>query len=741
MKKEAKKQASSAPARSFLERIFSPRAKCIMMIGGTAICLALLFFMVCTPKKYDLRVGTVSHETINATKDVVDEITTQEKRKTAAAAVEPTYHFEQGIKESVLQSLDTLFSELRTIQQYGLTLRSGDGLRNSANAFSEEEIDYAFGLVKTMTLTRSQITTLLRVDTAVFDEMVSTVSIAVENSLNATIREGQVNQAISTILQIVGYRVDVSLTQNILPGILKNCIRPNMTIDQEATEAARQKAMDSVEPIVYLQGQNIIREGDRITLSQLQMVRTLGLLNDEQYDDSIYYGALICAVLVCSLLYVCLRLIAPAMLTDVRNLAVVLIVFVIVLLAITGSLYLPNAFIMPVLLGPVLATVLIHSAAGAVMVAPVTLAAAGLLLGHGNVTYYDILLLVTLNLCNGFLSVRFLNGHPQRIRVPLAGFVSAVVSVIIIWGYKLLTGLDDTEAIRQIIWTAGGCMLSGVLAVALQPAFEAVFHLATPSRLLEITNPNQPLMKRLMIEAPGTYHHSVIVGNLSEAAASSIGANPFLARAGAYYHDIGKLKRPGYFKENQMGENPHENVDPYVSAAILTSHTKDGMLMAQKEHLPPEIQQIILQHHGVTPVMFFYHKALQMSDGQQVDINDFRYAGPRPQTKEAAIVMLADTIEAAVRSMKDPTPKGIDQFIERLIRGKLEDGQLIDCPLSLSDIDKISDAFTSILRGVYHERIEYPTVQKTLLQQVSEHASGSAENEYPSSGREGGDSR
>ena len=219
-------------------------------------------------------------------------------------------------------------------------------------------------------------------------------------------------------------------------------------------------------------------------------------------------------------------------------------------------------------------------------------------------------------------------------------------------------------------------------------------------------------MKRLMIEAPGTYHHSIIVANLAEAAADKIGANSYLARAGAYYHDIGKLKRPGYFSENQHGFNPHTNTDPYVSAAILTAHTRDGVLLAQKEHLPPEVQDIILQHHGVTPVMFFYHKALQLAGGQHVDINDFRYAGPKPQTKEASIVMLADTIEAAVRSMKDPTPKAIDQFIERLIRGKLEDGQLSDCELSLRDIDLICEAFSGILKGVYHERIEYPQVSQ-----------------------------
>jgi len=247
--------------------------------------------------------------------------------------------------------------------------------------------------------------------------------------------------------------------------------------------------------------------------------------------------------------------------------------------------------------------------------------------------------------------------------------------------------------------------------VGFQPVFEAAFNLATPSKLLELANPNQPLLRRLLMEAPGTYHHAIIVANLSEAAAEKIGANPLLARTGAYFHDIGKLKRPLYFKENQRGDNPHDHTDAYVSASIVTAHTSDGLALAQKHHLPPEIQRIIAEHHGDTPVMYFYHKALQQADGRPVDIKDFRYSGSRPSTKESAVVMLADTIEAAVRSMSDPTPQSIKRFIERLVRGKIEDGQLSNSPLSLQDIDGISEAFSSVLSGVFHERIEYPTVQ------------------------------
>ena len=322
-----------------------------------------------------------------------------------------------------------------------------------------------------------------------------------------------------------------------------------------------------------------------------------------------------------------------------------------------------------------------------------------------------MILLLLMGLSSGVVSVRFMKGHPQRGRLLLAGLLSAAVNALSILGIAWMTSSDHAfNPYSTLIWAAGGGLLSGIMAIAFQPVFETAFRLATPSKLLELSNPNQPLLKRLLLEAPGTYHHAIIVANLSEAAAEKIGANPYLARAAGYYHDIGKLKRPMYFAENQMGDNPHDRIDPYISAAILTSHTKDGYQLGLKERLPREIMNIILQHHGDTPVMFFYHKALQLSDGSPVDINEFRYGGPRPNTKEAAIVMLADTIEAAVRSMKDPTPKSIDQFIEQLIRGKLEDGQLSDSPITLRDIDDICEAFSNVLKGVFHERSEYPQV-------------------------------
>ena len=722
-KKQPGKNEKNKKKHSFREYIHSSSCKCCFLIAGTFLIIIALFFCVCTPRKYDLKAGSISHVTINATKDVVDEVTTEEKRNAAADTIEPNYKFQQGVKEEVLSSLNETFNELRTIQQYGLTLRTEQSAPFTARPFSEEEIDYALSLVNTLSLSRNQITTLLRTDTNVFEDMVSTVKVAVENTLNTTIPEGQVPQSINTIQQIVGYKVDISLMQYIVPTVLRNCIKPNMLIDHEATEEAKQKAREAVEPVVYQQGQNIIREGDRITQSQIEMLRNLGLLNDNHYDYSVYGGAVIITILSFIALLMMLRLMMKDVLTDIRKLTVVLLILSLCFGFAALASLLPSLYIIPIALGAILGTVLIGYRAGLCLTIPLALLFAGLTSCCSSTTFYDVVLIMANTLSCGVASVWFPKGHPQRVRVLLCGLICAFISIVLMIGIKFLTSAETLDLIETGVWALAGSLLSGSLAIALQPAFESIFHLATPSRLLEITNPNQPLMKRLMIEAPGTYHHSIIVANLAEAAADKIGANSYLARAGAYYHDIGKLKRPAYFSENQHGTNPHEKTDPYVSAAILTSHTRDGALIAQKEHLPPEVQDIILQHHGVTPVMFFYHKALQLSDGNHVDINDFRYTGPKPQTKEASIVMLADTIEAAVRSMKDPTPKSIDQFIERLIRGKLEDGQLSDCPLSLRDIDQICNSFSGILKGVYHERIEYPKVQHYAVQQSTGHES------------------
>jgi len=232
-------------------------------------------------------------------------------------------------------------------------------------------------------------------------------------------------------------------------------------------------------------------------------------------------------------------------------------------------------------------------------------------------------------------------------------------------------------------------------------------------RLLELSYPGNPLLKRLLTEAPGTYHHSILVGNLAEAAAEAINGDSLLTRVGAYYHDVGKLKRPYFFIENQMNtDNPHDKIAPTLSALILTFHVKDGVELAREYKLPEDIINIIEQHHGSGLCTYFYHKALENGQNESIAEEEFRYDGPKPQTREAALVMLADSVEAAVRSLQNRTYNRVEGMVHRILKDKLLDGQLDECDLTFKDLDVIASAFIQVLSGIFHARIEYPDLSR-----------------------------
>lgn len=314
-------------------------------------------------------------------------------------------------------------------------------------------------------------------------------------------------------------------------------------------------------------------------------------------------------------------------------------------------------------------------------------------------------------LISGITSVFALSGARRRSSVLLAGFLGSITGIITIISLFLMIPSDGNG---QTIWQAlifgfASGILSAVLTIGLLPGFETLFQILSPLRLLELSNPNHPLLKKLLYEAPGTYHHSVIVGNLSESASEAIGANGLLARVGAYYHDLGKTKRPQFFIENQIHrENPHDKISPNLSKTIIISHPRDGVEMLKEYRIPKPIQDIAAQHHGTTLLKYFYYKALKSNDGAHVLEEDFRYPGPKAQFKEAAIVGIADCVEAAVRSLSKPTPSRIEGMVKKIIQERLEDGQLDECDLTIKELDLIAQAMCATLQGIFHNRIEYP---------------------------------
>jgi putative nucleotidyltransferase with HDIG domain len=298
----------------------------------------------------------------------------------------------------------------------------------------------------------------------------------------------------------------------------------------------------------------------------------------------------------------------------------------------------------------------------------------------------------------------------QRNDLLTAGLLVSLINALTLLGIGLMNSTDIILVLKLSLLGILNGALSSVLSIGILPFCEAIFGIVTSIKLLELSNPNQPVLKRLLYEAPGTYHHSIIVGNLAEAAVDVIDGNSLLARVGSYYHDIGKLKRPYFFKENQLtSDNPHDKIAPSLSTLIITNHIKDGVEIAKKYKLPGIIKDMIEQHHGTTLVKYFYYKAVNGNDTHdEVTETQFRYEGPKPNTREAAIVMLADSIEAAVRSIPSPTKPKIEDMVNKVIREKIADGQLDDSALTLRDINRITSAFLNVLTGIYHDRIEYP---------------------------------
>jgi len=314
-------------------------------------------------------------------------------------------------------------------------------------------------------------------------------------------------------------------------------------------------------------------------------------------------------------------------------------------------------------------------------------------------------------LAGGLISIFSIRKATQRSSLTRAGLLIALINVVSIIALGLIHRNPADYILQNSMWGLLNGFASAILTIGILPFLETFFDISSSFRLMELTNPNQPLLKQLLVDAPGTYHHSVVVGNLAEAATEEIGGNALLARVGAYYHDIGKLKRPYFFAENQEAyKNIHDDLEPSLSALVIASHVKEGVDMARKFKLPRSIIDIINQHHGTGIISYFYHRALQTNTDKssEVDEESYRYSGPKPQSKEAGVILLADMLEAEARTLNNPTASRIKNLTQNVINRNLVNGQLDDCNLTLRELNKIKDVFSRVLTGMFHNRVEYP---------------------------------
>ncbi|MFH2138596.1 MAG: HDIG domain-containing metalloprotein [Candidatus Omnitrophota bacterium] len=323
-------------------------------------------------------------------------------------------------------------------------------------------------------------------------------------------------------------------------------------------------------------------------------------------------------------------------------------------------------------------------------------------------------------LAGGIVSIYSVLNVRRRRDLTKAGILIGLTNMVAIVAIGLINFISIQELILDGVWGMANGIVSAIIATTILPIFEILFGLTTNISLLELSDLNQPLFKELVLKAPGTYHHSLVVGNLAESASEAVGANSLMARVGAYFHDIGKIRMAPYFSENQpRAENKHENLTPSISSLIIINHIKEGADLAKKYKLGKTLIDIITQHHGDDVVYYFYHRALEQHGDEKgkIMVEDFRYPGPKPQFKEAAIVMLADSVEAASKSMLQPTPAKIKEMVNRIINNKFIDGQLNECNLTLKDLHIISEVFTHILNGIFHTRVEYPDLTQIQNEQ------------------------
>jgi putative nucleotidyltransferase with HDIG domain len=509
----------------------------------------------------------------------------------------------------------------------------------------------------------------------------------------------------------------------VVADIARQVLQPNVSYNGQETEERRRQAVEAVKPVYFhvKPGEMIIREGERVREEHIARLKALAA--DKRRGDPFasVAGTAIFAALVVGFGLLYLRHLHPKVAWDSQALLLLAVLVVGNLLAIRTFMILAHAWVesFPAVDASTI-TYALPLAAGGILVAIFFDFQVGILFSImtsllTGVLLRDNLAMAVLALVGNLVATFRVNQYRQRSSILLTGLYIGVANVLALMAFGLMSAnmLTWQRAYEALFGLLGG-LLAAVVVSAILPLLESLFKFTTDIKLLELASLNHPLLRQLVVHAPGTYHHSMLVGTLAEAAAEAIGANALLARVGSYYHDIGKMLTPEYFVENQMGrENKHDRLSPSMSALIIAAHVKDGIKLAKEYKLPQRIIDIIPQHHGTSLISYFYNKAKELEDPavQQVQEADYRYPGPKPQTREAAIVMLADKVEASSRVLADPTPQRIKSLVQRVVNSVFMDGQLDECDLTLRDLQRINDAFVRTLIAIHHHRIQYPAVE------------------------------
>ncbi len=508
------------------------------------------------------------------------------------------------------------------------------------------------------------------------------------------------------------------LSMNVGYQIFMNFLVPNIIYDKLETDSRRQDAESNVPRArgTVLENEKIIDTYEKITKEHLAKLNSLAIekaVREEGtniiYSILRYLGKLLMSALGLSVLLIFLVYNRWRLLRNIKKVILIAVIFLLVpLLSFVISKFTQSPYLVPITIGAMLLTIFYDTRVGFVGTVSLSIVLAGMM---GN--DFNVMLVSIVTGTVAILSVAKVRSRSWFFKSILLISSAYLISITTL---EILRYTNFSILLKYWLYGIINGFLSPLLAYGLQVVFEYVFDMLTDLRLLELSDLNRPLLRRLAVKAPGTYHHCIMVGSLAEAASEHIGANALLARVGAYYHDIGKIEKPEYFIENiKKTKNPHEKLSPSMSCLILTNHVRRGVDIAKKYGLPREIQHFISEHHGTNVMTFFYKKALEQNRDSDIDISTFRYPGPKPHTKETGIVMLADGVEAASRTLKDPSASRIKGLVTSIVNERFKEFELDDCPLTLKDLNKIIESFQNILLGTFHGRVEYPDQEERFF--------------------------
>ncbi len=674
---------------STVARQHSPIRKTVLFLVLFVLYTVLLSIDF-LPDKVSLTLGQVSERDVVAPRTVsfVDEPRTRRLANEVVSSVANVYDLDTAAAATAEDDVSRIFRAVRSVVADGLLKKPTDRVAKLRSLLT--------GSLQDQTLV-----TLLSFSTAEMEQLEENARTTLRKYLYRGIRDEELDsvkkQAAADVEKLGWGEKGIA----VLLDITQPHLRANFVLNQKETDQRKQAALKSIDPvrITVKSGQIVVRRGDVVTEEQMQMMAELGL-HRAQVGMGRILGLALYVLLVMGMLLAFFYKFSPDIFTDDRRLLLIgLVILVTLVIGRIGHFY--SDFATPIAVGPLLTAILINPRV-ALILAIVT----SLLFGLITDQNLRIISFVLIGSAAGVYSVAKSSQGYSLVR---AGLWVALANVLTMVFTGLIEGLEYPQIIIDASMGAIGGIAAAILSIGLLPYLEQAFRITTSEKLLTLARPNHPLLQRLLLEAPGTYYHSILVGNLAETAADKIGADPILSRVGAYYHDVGKIQRPYFFVENQANmENPHAKLSPSLSTMIVTSHIRDGLEYCREYKLPEAIADIVGQHHGTSLVSYFYKQATEGEHGECIIEEDFRYEGPKPQTKEAALIMLADSCEAAVRSIGKPNMNRIENTVRRIISERLRDSQLNECDLTLRDLNLIGDIFIRVLCSTCHSRIEYP---------------------------------